>query len=225
MAGLSSANERLTRLTQSLRTENTNLQSALDRAAAERKSLEAAAALECSRAENSAIVNTAAAHSERVIGEVAELRAVVLDLREDLLGLVADQVGAASAASAASGQLPPAASAELLLAAAGMSAAETAAALAHEAEVQMQAVGHKKDSSGDDLLVLAAASARSADGDMPAVAEGEGEGPSAGVCRCSSGGSVCSGAGGVRLAVPRLKSVRSSVNAALAASIAETLQL
>lgn len=98
VSSLSALNERLTRLTHSLQAENSGLQGALDRAAAERKALEAAAALECKRAETSAMVGVTADATGRVVGEVEQLSrgqqqlvALVQELREDVMGLVAKQ--------------------------------------------------------------------------------------------------------------------------------------
>lgn len=98
VSSLTALNERLTRLTHSLQAENSGLQGALDRAAAERKALEAAAALECKRAETSAMVGVTADATGRVVGEVEQLSrgqqqlvALVLELREDVMGLVAKQ--------------------------------------------------------------------------------------------------------------------------------------
>jgi hypothetical protein len=100
VSSLTALNERLTRLTQSLQSDNSGLQGALDRAAADRKALEAAAALEVKRAETSALVGATADATGRVVGEVAalsrgqaQLAALVQELREDLLGLVARQEG------------------------------------------------------------------------------------------------------------------------------------
>lgn len=100
MSSLTALNERLTRLTQSLQSDNSGLQGALDRAAADRKALEAAAALEVKRAETSALVGATADATGRVVGEVAalsrgqaQLAALVQELREDLMGLVARQEG------------------------------------------------------------------------------------------------------------------------------------
>ncbi|WIA32043.1 hypothetical protein OEZ86_002895 [Tetradesmus obliquus] len=73
VTSLSTLNERLNRLAQDLRAENSNLQGALERAAAERKSLEAAAALQAAHAQSGALVEVAAAHSGRVVDEVAGL--------------------------------------------------------------------------------------------------------------------------------------------------------
>lgn len=101
VSSLTALNERLTRLTQSLQSENSGLQGALDRAAADRKALEAAAALEVKRAETSALVGVTADATGRVAGEVEQLSrgqqqlvALVQELREDLMGLVAKQEGA-----------------------------------------------------------------------------------------------------------------------------------
>lgn len=100
VSSLTALNERLTRLTQSLQSENSGLQGALDRAAADRKALEAAAALEVKRAETSALVGVTADATGRVAGEVEQLSrsqqqlvALVQELREDLMGLVAKQEG------------------------------------------------------------------------------------------------------------------------------------
>eukprot|EP00775_Hariotina_reticulata_P005233 gene5233-5469_t len=98
VAALSALNEKLTRLAHGLRDENAGLHSALDQAAYERKSLEAAAALEHSKAESSALVGAAAAHHQAVLQEVSDLArgqqqlvALVCEVREELLGLVGDQ--------------------------------------------------------------------------------------------------------------------------------------
>jgi hypothetical protein len=220
---LSTLNERLNHLAQGLRTENSNLQGALERAAAERKSLEAAAALQAAQAQSGALVQVAAAHSERVVGEVVELArgqqqlvALVCELREDLLGLVTDKdvvvsdmlVTATTAASGVSAELVE----DLAACSSGASLEWLQGATQPAAEQAVAASGATKASllCGRSTAAAAAAEFDDAGGTELDMVVGN--------------SSSSNGAAGKPPGL-RLKSVRGSVDAALAASIAETLQL
>jgi hypothetical protein len=218
---LATLHERLNRLAQDLRSENTNLQGALERAAAERKSLEAAAALQAAHAQSGALVEVAAAHSERVVDEVVglargqqQLVALVCELREDLLGLVANKdeadVLVTTAASAASAELADAL-------AAGSSSCASLGWLGCAADEQTAAAAAAAESAAEAKQV------RSCSPAVAAVAEADGESGQEDQSivngSSSSSGVLC------KPPLLRLKSVRGSVDAALAASIAETLQL
>jgi hypothetical protein len=129
VASLATLNERLSKLASGLRVENSGLQGALDRAAAERQCLEAAAALASCRAQASA--------SERVVAEVAgvsrgqaQLVALVQELREDLMGLVPAAHASSAAEGGLGGAAGRAASAPCALPAVTAPAADAAAAAA-----------------------------------------------------------------------------------------------
>jgi hypothetical protein len=103
VSSLTALNERLTHMAKDLSSQACSLQASLDRAAAERKSLEAAAALEVQRAKSSSALlllggnaQSNADATQRVVGEVEalskgqqQLVGLLQELREDLLGLVA----------------------------------------------------------------------------------------------------------------------------------------
>lgn len=227
VTSLSTLNERLNRLAQDLRAENSNLQGALERAAAERKSLEAAAALQAAHAQSGALVEVAAAHSGRVVDEVAglalgqqQLVALVCELREDLLGLVAHKDDAdADNASVLVSTAASAASAELADAlAAGSSSGAALGWLAGAAEEQAAAAAAANTAEAKQLRSCSPSSAAAAD---------EANGDAGKELACVANGSSSSSSSGVlcKPAGLRLKSVRGSVDAALAASIAGTLQL
>jgi hypothetical protein len=233
LTSLSTLNERLNHLAQGLRAENSNLQGALERGAAERKSLEAAAALQAAQAQSGALVEVAAAHSDRVVGEVAELArgqqqllALVCELREDLLGLVTDKdvtvvsdmlVTATTAASGVSAELVE-----------DLAACSSGASLEWlQGTVQPAAEQAEAANGAQQALLLRSSSAPAA----AAAAQGGGAHvDDAGAAELnmfvgnSSSNSSSNGVAG-KLPGLRLKSVRGSVDAALAASIAETLQL
>ncbi|KAF8071106.1 hypothetical protein HT031_001188 [Scenedesmus sp. PABB004] len=224
LAGVTAMNDRLGRLAASLRSENAGLQGALDRAAAERKALEAEAALEASRAGAAAAAAAAEAQGRRVLAEVAglarsqaQLVSVVCELREDLLGLVAAEAQPPGASRAASSSAKHLVSFSLDdLAASGAFAA-----------------------SFDDDAGLAAAAAAPAGGGFAAAAAApppgcDGSASSADSLTLGAAGSAALAESCGELAVlsssssgklPRMTSVRGTVDAALAATIADTLQL
>jgi hypothetical protein len=227
LTSLSTLNERLNHLAQGLRTENISLQGALERAAAERKSLEAAAALQAAHAQSGALVEVAAAHSDRVVGEVAELArgqqqlvALVCELREDLLGLVSDKdvvtdmLVTATTASAVSAELEE-----------ELAACSSAASLGWLQGTEQSAVEQPEDAA-DGATAAGCTHSCSDSAAQQARQAGVEHGSSGELDMFVGNGSSSSSIGGVcKPPGLRLKSVRGSVDAALAASIAETLQL
>lgn len=247
VSSLSTLNDKLNRLTQKLRLDNTSLQNALQDAAAERKALEAAAAIESSRAATSAVVHVAAAHGERVVDEVVglaaqqqQLVALLCELREDLLGLVMGAEHRATAAEVSStaevpGNMPTNdGSADDLAVCSGGRRSCVAAAPAGYIDSTCVI---RESSTAEPCLSTSScskgniASSNSCSG---ATFSGTAAAPNSSVVGSSAMSAAaqykkaaCSPAptGPLDPQLRQLKSVRSGVNAALAATVADTLQL
>lgn len=235
MSSLTALNERLTRLTQSLQSDNSGLQGALDRAAADRKALEAAAALEVKRAETSALVGATADATGRVVGEVAalsrgqaQLAALVQELREDLMGLVARQEGDSQQGVEGAGALAVAGKEEgsdelSMLGEGGGPAQQGEAAEAVSVRGQQGGVlGGCADEEGE------AGSSSSSDSTIQlGVSQQKQQGPSSSRQGEQSCSVVASPQDSAAVGPPsvRVSSVRVGVHASLAATVSGTLEL
>ena len=243
MSSLAALNERLTRLAQGLQAENSSLQDALDRAAADRKALEAAAALEVKRAETSALVGVTADATGRVAGEVEQLSrgqqqlvALVQELHEDVLGLVAQQQEAAAAATAAqTGAAPPGTTAGAGAAAAAVSqgaaggseegkgratGGSAAPVLKKQQRQQDKAAGqpapHPAGEEDQGQLEGASSSGSSSSETSAVQLQASAEPARLGSSELREGGAA---------GLVRVSSVRGGVQAALAATVCEALEL
>jgi hypothetical protein len=251
IAALSALNDKLTRLAHGLRDENSSLHSALDQAAYERKALEAAAALEHSKAESSALVGAAAAHHDAVLQEVGDLArgqqqlvALVCEVREELLGLVGEHHEAAAASGSimlghvgepdSSGLLPwlnvnPSARCQDdSLGNCGSDQADASGMFngSHKPAVLYELVsGSTRADDADAGLATLFSTTADSNGRLPlqqeAAAEGAERWAGSKAEAAAPAGPLCEGTCSLR----RLNSVKGNVTAALAATVSDALQL
>lgn len=219
VSSLTALNDRLAHMAKDLTAQTCSLQASLDRAAAERKSLEAAAALEVQRAKSSSVllggnVQANADATQRVVGEVEalskgqqQLVGLLQELREDLLGLVAQGEGGQQAVQAVQ--------------AGGAVQAGAAADKAGQAEQIVEAVQLGEAVQSDDAVTVDADD-RAPGGECSAALVNSNNDCSTSSNSSSSNVLV---ADQVPVGCVRVASVRGGVDAALAATVSGTLEL